>query len=193
MSWKFGFPLTTEIVLIEFHEKLDQLKVEMHLLQTENKMLRGKNIMQSNKIKMLKVIQSSKTEEKEPNIKELQNKLCQANKIAAEKIKQLNKLKQDIVPEEEDIMLSWGRKNPSLRNKNDAVSTQNEWNRKTDSLASDLEAFKKFVTEEQFSLKTCVKTVKQLNWSIDQPISWQYSETSKPVPYQKNIDAQQNI
>ena len=56
-------------MLIEFHEKLDQLKVEMHLLQTENKMLRGKNIMQSNKIKMLKVIQSSKTEEKEPNIK----------------------------------------------------------------------------------------------------------------------------
>ena len=91
--------------MIEFHEKLDQLKVEMHLLQTENKMLRGINVMQSNKIKMFKVIQSSKTE-KEPNIKELQNKLCQANKIAAEKIKQLNKLKHDIVPEEEDIMLS---------------------------------------------------------------------------------------
>ena len=92
-------------MLIEFHEKLDQLKVEMHLLQTENKMLSGINVMQSNKIKIFKVIQSSKTE-KEPNIKELQNKLCQANKIAAEKIKQLNKLKQDIVPEEEDIMLS---------------------------------------------------------------------------------------
>ena len=92
-------------MLIEFHEKLDQLKVEMHLLQTENKMLRGINVMQSNKIKMFKVIQSSKTG-KEPNIKELQNKLCQANKIAAEKIKQLNKLKQDIVPEEKDIMLS---------------------------------------------------------------------------------------
>ena len=61
--------------------------------------------MQSNKIKMFKVIQSSKTE-KEPNIKELQNKLCQGNKIAAEKIKQLNKLKQDTVPEEEDVMLS---------------------------------------------------------------------------------------
>ena len=91
-------------MLIEFHEKLDQLKVEMHLLQTENKMLSGINVMQSNKIKIFKVIQSSKTE-KEPNIKELQNKLCQANKIAAEKIKQLNKLKQDIVPEEEDIML----------------------------------------------------------------------------------------
>ena len=149
--------------------------------------------MQSNKINMLKVIQSSKTDEKEPNIKELQNKLCQANKIAAEKIRQLNKLKQDIVPEEEDVMLSWDRKNPSIRNKNDAVSTQNEWNRKTDSLASDLEAFKKFVTEELFSLKTCVKTVKQLNRSIDQPISWQYSKTSKPVPYQENLDAQQNI
>ena len=148
--------------------------------------------MQSNKIKMLKVIQSSKTE-KEPNIKELQNKLCQANKIAAEKIKQLNKLKQDIVPEEEDIMLSWGRKNPSLRNKNDAVSTKNEWNRKTDSLASDLEAFKKFVTEELFSLKTWVITIKQLNRSTDQPISWQYPKTSKPVPYQENINAQQNI
>ena len=92
-------------MLIEFHEKLDQLKVEMHLLQTENKILRGINVMQSNKIKMFKVIQSSKTE-KEPNIKELQNKLCQADKIAAEKIKQLNKLKQDIVPEDEDIMLS---------------------------------------------------------------------------------------
>ena len=90
-------------------------------------------------------------------------------------------------------MLSWGRKNPSLPNKNDAVSTQNEWNRKTDSLASDLEAFKKFVTEELFSLKTCVKTIKQLNRSTDQPISWQYSKTSKPVPYQENIDAQQNI
>ena len=87
MSWKFGFPLTTESVLIEFHEKLDQLKVEMHLLQTENKMLRGKNVLQSNKIKMLKVVHSSKTEEKEPNIKELQNKLCEANKIAAEKNK----------------------------------------------------------------------------------------------------------
>ena len=92
-------------MLIEFHEKLDQLKVEMHLLQTENKMLSGINVMQSNKIKIFKVIQSSKTE-KEPNIKELQNKLCQANKIAAEKIKQLNKLKQYIAPEEEDIMLS---------------------------------------------------------------------------------------
>ena len=149
--------------------------------------------MQSSKIKMLKAIQSSKTEEKEPNIKELQNELCQANKIATEKMKQLNKLKQDIVPEKEDIMLSWGRKNSSLRNKNDAVSTQNERNRKTDSLASDLEAFKKFVIEELFFIKTCVKTVKQLNRSTDQPISWQYSKTSKPGPYQENIDEQQNI
>ena len=90
-------------------------------------------------------------------------------------------------------MLSWGRKNPSLPNKNDAVSTQNEWNRKTDSLASDLEVFKKFATEELISLETCGKTAKQLNQSIDQPISWQYFKTSKPKPYQENIDAQQNI
>ena len=34
-----------------------------------------------------------------------------------------------------------------------------------------MNAFKKFVTEELFSLKTCVKTIKQLNRSIDQPIS----------------------
>ena len=57
-------------------------------------------------------------------------------------------------------MLSWGRKNVSLRNKNDIVSTQNERNRKTGSLASDLEVFKKFVTEELFSRKTCVETVR---------------------------------
>ena len=70
--------------------------------------------MQSNEIKALKVMQSSKTEKKkkESRIKELQNKLRQANKIVADKIK----LKPDIVivPEEQDIMLLWGRQNPSL-------------------------------------------------------------------------------
>ena len=70
--------------------------------------------MRSNEIKALKVMQSSKTEKKkkESRIKELQNKLRQANKIVADKIK----LKPDIVivPEEQDIMLLWGRQNPSL-------------------------------------------------------------------------------
>ena len=90
-------------MLIEFREKLDQLEVDMHLLQTANEMLRGENVMRSNEIKTLKVMQSSKTEAKESHIKELQNKLCQANKIAADKTKEL---KQNIVPEEQDIMLS---------------------------------------------------------------------------------------
>ena len=54
-------------------------------------------------------------------------------------------------------MLSWGRKNPSLRNKKYIVSTQNERNREMHSLGSDLDAFNKFVTEELFSLKTCVE------------------------------------
>ena len=44
----------------------------MHLLQTENKMLRGENVMGSNEIKTWKVIQSSKTEEKASHIKKLQ-------------------------------------------------------------------------------------------------------------------------
>ena len=57
-------------------------------------------------------------------------------------------------------MLSWGRKNPSLENKNDIVSTQNERNREIDNLASDLEAFKRFVKEELFSHKICVKTLR---------------------------------
>ena len=144
-------------MLIEFREKLDQLEIDMHLLQTANEMLRGENVMRSNEIKTLKVMQSSKTEAKESHIKELQNKLCQANKIAADKTKEL---KQNIVPEEQNIMLSWGRKNPSLRNKKDIISTQNERNHETDSLASDLGAFKKFVKEELFSLKTCVETVR---------------------------------
>ena len=69
--------LTTCSVLIEFHEKLDQLEVEMHLLQTENEMSREENMMRSNEIKTLKVMQSSKIEEKESHIKELQNKLFQ--------------------------------------------------------------------------------------------------------------------
>ena len=34
---------------MEFHEKLDQLEVEMYLLR-ENKMLRGENVMRSNEI-----------------------------------------------------------------------------------------------------------------------------------------------
>ena len=37
--------LATDSALIEFREKLDQLQVEMHLLQTEDKMLRGENMM----------------------------------------------------------------------------------------------------------------------------------------------------
>ena len=41
-------------------------------------------------------------------------------------------------------MLSWGRKNPSLRNKNDIGSTGNF---ETDRLVSDLKAFEKIVTE----------------------------------------------
>ena len=56
-------------------------------------MLRGENLMQSNEIKTLKVMHSSKTEEEESHIKELQNKLRQSNKITAEKTKELNKLK----------------------------------------------------------------------------------------------------
>ena len=54
-------------------------------------------------------------------------------------------------------MLSWGRKSSCLRNKNDIASAQNERNPEIDSLASDLEEFKKFVTEELFSLKNCVE------------------------------------
>ena len=104
--------LTTDSVLIEFHDQLDQLEVEMYLLQTENKMLRRENVMRSNKIKTLKVMQSCKTEEKESHAKELQNKLRQSNKIAADKTKELNKLKGDIVPEEQNIILSWGSKSP---------------------------------------------------------------------------------
>ena len=88
--------LTTDSALTEFREKLDHSEVEMHLLQAENEMLRGENVMRSNQIKTLKVIQSSKTEEKESHIKELQNKLRQANKIAAAKTKELTKLKRDI-------------------------------------------------------------------------------------------------
>ena len=80
-------------------------------------------VMPSNEIKTLKVMQSSKTEEKESHIKELQNKLHQAYEIAGDKTKELNKLKRDIVSEEQDIILSWGRKNLSLRNKNDIAST----------------------------------------------------------------------
>ena len=57
-------------------------------------------------------------------------------------------------------MPSWGRKSLSLRNKNDITSTQIGRNRETDSLPTDLEDFKKFVTEELFSLKTCVETVR---------------------------------
>ena len=49
----------------------------MHLLQTENEMSREENMMRSNEIKTLKVMQSSKIEEKESHIKELQNKLFQ--------------------------------------------------------------------------------------------------------------------
>ena len=37
----------------------------MHLLQTKSEMLRGENAMRSNEIKTLKVIQRSKTEEKD--------------------------------------------------------------------------------------------------------------------------------
>ena len=57
-------------------------------------------------------------------------------------------------------MLLWGRQNPSLRNKNDIAFTQNERSREIENLASDLKAFKKFVTEEIFSLKACVETVR---------------------------------
>ena len=105
--------LTTDSALVAFHEKLDQLEVEMHLLQTENEMLRGKNVMLSNEIKTLKVMHSSKTAEKESHIEEFQNKPRQENKIAADKTKELNKLKRDIVREEQDIMLLWGRESPS--------------------------------------------------------------------------------
>lgn len=146
--------------MIEFQEKLDQLEVEMHTLQTGNKMLRRKNVTRSNKIETLKVMHSSKTEKKESHFKELQNKLRQANKIAANKTKELHQLNLVIVPEEQGIMPSWGRKSLSLRNKNDITSTQIGRNRETDSLATDLEDFKKFITEELFSLKTCVETVR---------------------------------
>ena len=95
--------LTMDCTLREFREKLDQLEVGMHLLQTESKMLRGKSVMWSNEIKTLKVMQSSKTEEKESQIKKFQKDLRQANKI--------NKLKRDIVPEFGDIILSRGRIN----------------------------------------------------------------------------------
>ena len=63
--------LTLDSTLIEFHEKLDQLEVEMYLLQIENEMLRGENLMRSNEIKTFKVMRSSKTEEKKSHIKEL--------------------------------------------------------------------------------------------------------------------------
>ena len=43
-------------MLIEFREKLDQLEIDMHLLQTANEMLTGENVMRSNEIKTLKVM-----------------------------------------------------------------------------------------------------------------------------------------
>ena len=83
----------------------------------------------------------------EYHIKELQNKLRQANKIVSDKTEELNKLAlRGIISEEQDITLSSGRKSPSLRNKNDMPSTQSERNREIDSLASDLKEFIKFVT-----------------------------------------------
>ena len=176
--------LTMGSALIEFRENLDQLQVEMHLLQTENEMLIWENV-RSNEIKTLKVMQSSKTEEKQSHIKELQNILHQAYEIAGDKTKELNKLKRDIVSEEQYIMLSWCRKNPSLRNKNDIASTQNERNCfdiEIDSLASDLEAFKKFITEELFSLKACVETVR--NSGIDQ--------NCETTDKQKSLDRRQD-
>ena len=51
------------------------------------------------------------------------------------------------------MTLSWDRKSPSLQNKSDIPYTKNERNREIDSLASDLEEFKKFV-------RTCVETIK---------------------------------
>ena len=129
----------------------------MHLLLIENEILWGESMMRSNEIKTLKVMHISKTEEKESHIKEFQNKLRQANKIAADKTKELNKLKRDIVPDEQDVMLSCGWKSPSLRNKNDMSSTQNERNHEIDSLASDLEQFKKFVQKNYFLLKLVLK------------------------------------
>ena len=79
--------------MIEFLEKLGQLEVGMDLLQTKNEMFRVENVMRSNEIKTLKVMQSCKTEEKESHIKEFLNKLCQVYKIAADKKEELNKLK----------------------------------------------------------------------------------------------------
>ena len=45
--------------------KCCKIEMEMHLLQTENQMLKRENLIRSNEIKTLKVIQSSKTEIKE--------------------------------------------------------------------------------------------------------------------------------
>lgn len=82
-------------------------------------------------------------------------------------------------------MLSWGRKTPSLRNKNDITSTQIERNRETDSLSIDLEDFKKFVTEELFSLKTCAETVR--NRGTDQ----NYETTEKQKSLNRRQDQQE--
>lgn len=144
-------------------------------------MLRGENVMGSNETKTWKVIQSSKTLEKAFHIK----KRRQANKTAADKRKELNKLKRDIVPEEQDIMLSWGRKNPSLRNKKYMVSTQNARNREMESLGSNLDAFNKFVTGELFSLKTCVETVR------DSRIDQNCETTDKQKPLNQRQDQQE--
>ena len=92
---------------------------------------------------------------KEFHIKELQNKFRQTNKIAADKRKGLGKLKRSIVPEEQDIMLSWGRKSPSLGYKNDIPSTENKKSRGINSLASDRGS-----DSELSSCKTCVKTAR---------------------------------
>ena len=64
--------LTIDTALKEFHEKLDKLEDELHLLQQENEMLRGAHVKKSNEVKLLKNSYNSNLEEQEEIIRTLQ-------------------------------------------------------------------------------------------------------------------------
>ena len=141
--------LTTDAALQEFHVKLENLEHIINLLQRENEILRGENVSKTNEIKLLKTSNQSNREQLEIQIEELKNRVINANHIAAEKKKEISRLKQTNLP------------NKTVSDTSLETPVTHRLDHTVTNLANDFEDFKRFISKEITTLKSSIENINQ--------------------------------
>ena len=132
---------------------------EVTLIKKENRLLRGENMKRTNEIKSPEVSQRSKTEELKTIIEKCRQELKKAKKESADKIKQISKLKQDLLTTSD-----YQKKKSCEEEHNNDTTSRVKYQENTEirNLTTDLYDFKRFVTNEIPSLRDYLEAEKYI-------------------------------